>query len=73
MNILNKFYLEQEMKEAVKEFIISHLKEITINKAFNGEPTNGIQEAKNALQNAFKQLDDKYSAKTEKKDINVSE
>lgn len=73
MNILHQFYLQQEMREAVKEFIINHLKELTINKAFAGESTDGISEAKNALQNAFKQLDDTYGVKKETKATNSNE
>lgn len=72
-NILHKFYIDQEMREAVKEFLIDHLKEITIKKAFNGEPTEGISEAQNAIQNAFKHLDDTFGTKVETKAINISE
>jgi len=70
---LHKFYIDQEMREAVKEYILNHLKDITIKKAFAGESTEGILEAKNTLQNAFKQLEDTYGPKKETKDVNQSE
>lgn len=70
---LHKFYIDQEMREAVKEYIINHLKDITIKKAFAGETTEGILEAKNAIQNAFKQLEDTYGPKKVNKDVNQSE
>lgn len=73
MHILHKFYIDQEMRETVKEFFLNQLKEITVKKAFNGESTEGILEAKNALQNAFKQLEDTYGPKKETKDVNQSE
>lgn len=73
MNNLHKFYIDQEMREVVKEYILNHLKEITIKKAFNGESTEGILEAKNTLSNAFKQLEDTYGPKKDLKDINQSE
>lgn len=73
MPILHKFYIDQEMREAVKEFIINHLKDITVKKAFAGESTEGILEAKNTIQNAFKQLEDTYGPKKETKDVNQSE
>jgi len=73
MNQLHQFYINQEMREAVKEFLFNHLKEITINKAFAGESTDGIVEAKNALSNAFKQLDDKYGTPIKTKATNVNE
>lgn len=73
MHILHKFYIDQEMREVVKEFFLNQLKEITVKKAFNGESTEGILEAKNTIQNAFKQLEDTYAPKKENKDINQSE
>ena len=73
MKPLHKFYIDQELRETVKEYLINHLKEITIKKAFNGETTEGILEAKNAIQNAFKQLEDTFGTKKETKDVNQSE
>ena len=73
MQPLHQFYIQEEMRNAVKEYILNHLKEITIKKAFAGESTEGICEAKNALQNAFKQLDDTYGTKVETKAINSNE
>jgi hypothetical protein len=73
MQTLHKFYIDQELRETVKEYLINHLKEITIKKAFNGETTEGILEAKNAIQNAFKQLEDTFGTKKETKDVNQSE
>ena len=73
MHILHKFYIEEEMRNAVKEFLIGHLKDLTVKKAFAGESTQGILEAKNAIQNAFKQLDDTYAPKKENKDANQSQ
>lgn len=73
MKPLHKFYIDEEMRNAVKDFIINHLKEITIKKAFAGESTEGILEAKNTLSNAFKQLEDTYGPKKENKDVNQSE
>lgn len=73
MEVLHKFYIQEEMRNAVKEYILNHLKEITIKKAFNGESTEGICEAKNTLSNAFKQLDDTYGIREETKATNISE
>lgn len=70
---LHKFYIDQEMRETVKDFLVNHLKELTIKKAFAGESTEGILEAKNAISNAFKQLEDTYGPKKENKDVNQSE
>jgi hypothetical protein len=72
-NQLHQFYIQEEMREAVKEFIMNHLKEITIRKAFAGESTEGICEAKNTLQNAFKQLSDTYGTTIQTTAVNVSE
>lgn len=73
MKPLHQFYIQQEIREAVKEYFLNHLKEITIKKAFNGETTEGILEAKNALQNAFKQLDDTFGISEPTKAVNISE
>ena len=73
MNKLHQFYLQQEVYQEVKNFMMNHLKEITIKKAFAGESTEGILEAKNTLQNAFKQIEDTYGTQEQTKAINVSE
>lgn len=73
MNQLHQFYIHEEMRNAVKDFFFNHLKEITIKKAFAGESTEGILEAKNTLSNAFKQLEDTYGAKPDTKAINSNE
>ena len=73
MKPLHTFYNQPEVYSAVRDFFFEHLKEITIKKAFAGESTEGILEAKNTLQNAFKQLEDTYGTKQETKAINVSE
>jgi len=54
-------------------FFFDHLKEITIKKAFAGESTEGILEAKNTIQNAFKQLEDTYGTTQQTQATNVSE
>ena len=46
MKPLHHFYIQQEIYNEVKKFFFEHLKEITIKKAFAGEPTEGILEAK---------------------------
>lgn len=73
MKVLHKFYIDEEMRNTVKEFLLNHLKDITVKKAFAGESTEGILEAKNTIQNAFKQLEDTYGVKKENKDVNQSE
>lgn len=73
MKPLNHFYVQQEIYNEVKKFFFDHLKEITIKKAFAGESTEGILEAKNTLSNAFKQLEDTYGTPVQTTAINVSE
>jgi len=73
MKPLNHFYVQQEIYQEVKKFFFDHLKEITIKKAFAGESTEGISEAKNTLQNAFKQLEDTYGTTQQTQATNVSE
>ena len=73
MNKLHQFYINQDVYLEVKNFMINHLKEITIKKAFAGETTEGILEAKNAISNAFKQIEDTYGTKVETKAVNKSE
>ncbi len=73
MKPLNHFYVQQEIYNEVKKFFFDHLKEITIKKAFAGESTEGILEAKNTLSNAFKQLEDTYGTQEQTKAINISE
>ena len=60
---LQKFYLDKGMSKEVKEFLLNHLKEIAVTKAFSGLPVVGIGEAKQAIDSAFNQLENHFGEK----------
>jgi len=63
MNPLHKFYIDKEVYNEVKKYLIEHLKEVTIERAFEGKDTTGIKEAKIAVDNAFNQLERQFGEK----------
>lgn len=63
MNLLSKFYADFQVKAEVKEYLIEYLKKMAIDKAFKGEDTTGIKEAKKVIDSAFRDLDRLYEEK----------
>lgn len=70
-SLLGQFYANDPQREAVKEFFVDMLKELAVEKAFAGEDTLGIAEAKQVIDNAFVRLDQTYG-KMEKPIISSS-
>lgn len=60
MNSLKNFYNNVAQREAVKEFLIANLKDLTVELAFEGKEVKGIPEAKRAIEKAFEKLDEIY-------------
>ncbi len=58
--LLAQFYQNDGMRDAVHAFLIENLKELTVDKAFSGEDTNGIMEAKLSIERAFTELTSRY-------------
>lgn len=61
MNVLKQFYDNENEREAVKEFMITVLGEIAIDRAFAGDPTSGIQEARECIEKSFDKLGELYA------------
>ena len=55
------------MFEETKNFLINHLKELTVELAFEGKPTQGIDVAHKAIQSAFMQIQRDFTPKKENK------
>jgi len=72
MNALHRFFQDKELHDGVKAFLLEHLKQVAVNKAFAGSDTNGIKEAKLAIDNAFNQLEKDFGEK-KKIEVNSSE
>lgn len=64
--ILKAFYNNENEREAVKSFLIESLKELAIDKAFEGKDTNSIKEANETILKMFDKLDDIYGKVEEK-------
>jgi len=63
MKLLNKFYADFQVKAEVKEYLMEHLRKQAVSKAFAGESTAGIKEAKQCIESAFRELDKTYEEK----------
>ena len=60
MNQLQTFYNNENQRELVREFMVDTLKEMAIEKTFEGQATLGIQEAKECIDKMFSRLSDTY-------------
>lgn len=60
MNPLNVFYQNETQREAVKEFMVDTLKQIAVEKTFNGESVEGIMEAHDLIERSFNRLEELY-------------
>lgn len=61
--MLNRFYADKEIYNAVRDFLNEHLKDLAVKKTFNGEQVTGIKEAKDAIDNAFRQMEKEFGTK----------
>ena len=66
MQLLNKFYADFQVKAEVKAYLIEYLSKQAVSKAFAGEDTTGIKEAKECIDSAFRNLDRQFEGKTRK-------
>ena len=57
---LKQFYDNEIEREAVREFMISVLGEMAVEKAFDGKSTSGIQEARECVEKSFDKLGELY-------------
>jgi hypothetical protein len=57
---LRIFYENVSEREAVHAYMIETLKEIAVEKAFNGESTAGIKEASTTIERLFDKLEQEY-------------
>ncbi len=65
MNPLERFYKDEPMRHAVHDFAIVMLRELAADKAFDGESTEGIQEAGECVEKLFDKLEELYTVKKE--------
>ena len=58
--LLKQFYEFKGQREAVRYFMIETLKEIAIERAFDGKDVSGIPEARLCIENMFDRLEELY-------------
>ena len=63
MDLIEQFYLQGALKEAVQEYIHKHLEKLAVKKVFSREDTKAIAEAKDILDSAFDQINEDYKKK----------
>jgi len=60
MNNLKRFYLDEHMREDVKEYLISQLNETALKKLMNKEDITGFADANDIILKAFIKLREDY-------------
>jgi hypothetical protein len=60
MNPLKQFYDMPTIREAVKDFQIKCLKDLAVDKTFEGEDVKGIKEARELVDHMFDTLEELY-------------
>ena len=64
---LAQFYADGNMRDSVKEFLISHLKKKIVDTALRGDSTDGFKEANEVISSAFRDLEKTYGKKEAKR------
>lgn len=65
--VLKRFYEDKEMLNEVKEYFFAYLDALGLDRIYRRGETLGVADAKEALDNAFMQLDDLFESSGEKK------
>lgn len=63
MNPLKQFYENMTMRETVKDFMISVLKDMAVERTFDGKSVVGIQESRELVEKTFDKLSELYENK----------
>jgi hypothetical protein len=58
--LLAQFYEQESIRKAVEEFMVDTLKEMAVDKTFDGEDVTGIKEARELIVKMFDRLDSMY-------------
>lgn len=58
---LRNFHDNENLREAVKAFLIESLKQMAVERVFEKQSTSGIYEGKKAIEYAFNKLDEMYA------------
>jgi len=67
--ILQQFYAVEAMRVTLEEFMIDTLKQMAVEKTFEGENVTGIKEARELVTKMFDRLDELYGKIKEPVDI----
>jgi len=68
-NSLQDFYLNENMREEVKKYLVSFLVDKAVVKVFAQEDTKAIAEAKDVIDEAFENLSELFTLRSEVKEI----
>ena len=60
-NLLGQFYNDEHTREAVKDFLVSNLEDMAIERVFSKKDISGIADAKDVIEKAFIKLSEIYS------------
>lgn len=63
MEKLRDFYYDKHMSEQVYQFFMQNLNEKALSDVYSGKDTDGYKKAKEAIENAFNELNRKYAEK----------
>ena len=67
--MLKDFFLNEALRNEVKNYLVDFLKSQAIEKTFNREPTEHIAEAKECIDKAFDNLEVMFAPKSEGKEL----
>lgn len=69
--LLNQFYSEESVREAVREFFLVQLDKLALERVYDGKDTTGIKDAKKVIENSFIELSELYGK--DKRVITINE
>lgn len=67
--MLKDFFLNESLRNEVKNYLIDFLKTQAIEKSFNRQPTEHVAEAKECIDGAFEHLEVLFASQPEGKEV----
>lgn len=66
---IKRFYDDVEMRVEMRKYFEAHLDNLALEKVYNKEDTHGIADARDALDKAYKQMEETFEPKPKKKKV----
>lgn len=71
--LLLEFWTNEPMRLEFQQFLFAHLDQLALTKVYNKDDVHGIADARDAITECFKQLEEEFTRKPDRKEkINMA-